>query len=154
MPGQRSIGFGRRKPRKDFNLFLTWLRSSARCFGSTTLLRRKMSSFSSPSTPLVASLKPFTSPSSLPSPTRKLEYVHYTNIYASIHVMFYYIYAVRLNDHVFGADVYCEALVADELWRILFDSPSLPILGKRIHTCEDHRRNLCRILCLRFRCAT
>jgi len=53
----------------------------------------------------------------------------------------------------FGADANGEALVANELWRVLFDSPPLPILGKRNHTCEDHWRYLCRILCLRFCCA-
>jgi len=33
------------------------------------------------------------------------------------------------------ADVDSEDATSYELWRILCDSPSLPILGKRSHTC-------------------
>lgn len=86
--GQRSTGFVRRKPQKDSSLFPTWWRSSVRCFGSTMLLRRKMSSFSSPSTALVASSKSSTSPSSLPSHPRKPEYVHYQHICIYIYMIF------------------------------------------------------------------
>ena len=53
--GQRSIGFGRRRQQKGFSLFLTLWRSSVQHFGFTTQHRRKMSSSSSPSTPLDAS---------------------------------------------------------------------------------------------------